>query len=88
MQAPSEYKSNQSLDTTFVANPCDSNNWTRPILLSFSRHPNKSSTQNTTLMIMAKKKKDIKKIMHTTKYVRASQPFFTPNGLRSRAVLT
>jgi hypothetical protein len=37
---------------------------------------------------MAKKKKDINKIIHTTKYARASQPLFTPSGLRSRAVLT
>jgi hypothetical protein len=36
---------------------------------------------------MAKKKKDINKIIHTTKYACASQPFFTPNGLRSLAVL-
>jgi hypothetical protein len=35
-----------------------------------------------------KENKDINKIIHTTKYAPESQSFFTPNGLRSRAVFT
>jgi hypothetical protein len=58
-------------------------------LLALSRHPaSLYLVHNLNDNGQKEKKKDVNKILHTTKYVHASQLFFTPNGLRTWAVLT